>query len=257
MRKRGPLLLAGTCPACRSRRETEAPEGADGRPRLMSRGRCGINGCDGTISYRRQPRKPADPAEPPGPAPPAGGTPAMTTDQDQIPRYQPRHGKTAATPEEDRAAWAAQDSPGQPEDLTGPSTSAGQKPTGERSTPASIERLSKEGLSAAAEHAFRGIGEALNGVCAEDRPPYEEPDDIWIPTGDEAEGVGQPTGRLLARRLPDVPGGDASDAADIIALAIPLGIWLIRGLATWLPRLGRKHRKTVPGQVQAPETEAP
>jgi len=176
--------------------------------------------------------------------------------------YQPRHAATpaatAAHPEPgtgpgpaDKAAWTTEppQDPAASQDPGSQPTTGGQsrKEPG-RTRASSLDRMSREGLTEAAEHAFRGAGTALNGLCAED-----DDDDVWIPTDDETEGVADPTGRLLARRLPEVPGGDASDAADLVALAIPLGIWLIRGLAQWLPRLRR--RKVIPGQVVAPETE--
>jgi hypothetical protein len=115
-----------------------------------------------------------------------------------------------------------------------------------------LERMSRKGLEAAAEQAFRGAGEALNEVVAD---PADPADDVWIVSDDEADGVAEPTGRILARRLPEVPGGDANDAADLIALLIPLGIWALRGVAGTLRRVVARRRNTVPGQVIAPETE--
>lgn len=178
--------------------------------------------------------------------------------------YQPRHSATTTVPltarldpepvtrpgpdpdPADRAAWAAAspDSPDSPPPDS-PAPEAPRNRGGAAPTRASsLDRMSREGLTEAAGHAFRGAGEALNGLCAEN-----DDDDVWIPTDEEADGVAEPAGRLLARRLPEVPGGDASDAADLIALAIPLGIWAIRGLAAWLPRLRRG--KTIRGQVLA------
>lgn len=119
-----------------------------------------------------------------------------------------------------------------------------------------LGKLSQAGLAEAVKATFYGVGEGLNRLTAEDRTPYEDPDDIWIPTDEESEGVGEPTGRLLARRLPDLPNGDANDAADLIAALIPLGLWAFRNGAASLVRWARRRRANVPGQVVAPETEA-
>jgi len=51
-----PLQLAGTCPACGTRREIPAPPGGDGYPRLTCTQRCGNDGCTAKIRFRRQPR---------------------------------------------------------------------------------------------------------------------------------------------------------------------------------------------------------
>jgi|HubBroStandDraft_4_1064222.scaffolds.fasta_scaffold05267_12 hypothetical protein len=185
----------------------------------------------------------------------------MTT-QTQAPEYQGRHRTDQETAEPgtpapagttpaDQTAW---NTPRDPDPGPASSTTGGQTGSGSRSTRgSSLERMSREGLTDAAEHAFRGVGAALNEVCAEDRPAHLDPDEIWLPTDDEAEGVAEPTGRLLSRRLPEVPGGDANDAADLIALLIPLGIWAIRGLADLVPRL-RRSRKARIITVQAETT---
>lgn len=193
-------------------------------------------------TYAGRHRQPPDPDPDPGPA-------------EQPPGSPPPPGTTPA----DQAAWTTapdpgQDQPSQPDPATSP-TSGGRGGTGPARTRAStLERLSRDGLTDAAEHAFRGAGELLNTACAEDRPPEADPDDIWLPTDDEAEGVAEPAGRLLARRIPDPVDGDPNDIADLITLAIPLGIWAFRGLAEWVPRVLRRRRKTavIQGRAEAP-----
>lgn len=118
---------------------------------------------------------------------------------------------------------------------------------------ASLERMTKNGLTEAAGHAFAGVGKALNTICAEDRQPHQEPDEIWLPTDDERDGVAKPVGRILARKVPDLPGGKADDAGDLIAAAIPLGIWLVRGLSDLVPRHVGKHRR---GRQPSPDQAA-
>lgn len=193
---------------------------------------------------------------------------------DQASEYRARHRapETETTEPAETPGWASSPEPEwypqsqpQTEPLSGPETTAGPSETGTAPTRGStrgkaprLDRLTQSGLTEAARYGFMGIGEGLNGVCAEDRKPPQEPDDIWIPTEDEADGVARPAGRILARKLPEVPGGDANDAADLIALLIPLGIWAVRGIAQLLPRLARNRRQRSPvaeGQVVAPETE--
>lgn len=109
---------------------------------------------------------------------------------------------------------------------------------------ASLAKMQQRGLGKAAEMAFRGVGEALNEVMAEPRTIEQEPDTIWLATDAEAKGVGEPVGRIIARRIPDLPGDQATDAADLIAAAIPLGVWVVRGLAETVPRVRRARRLT-------------
>lgn len=139
---------------------------------------------------------------------------------------------------------------------------ATEEPQGRPSTPASppdgtppaggkLAKASERGLTKAAEMAFRGVGEALHDAMAEDRPAEQEPDEIWLATDAEAEGVAEPAGRIISRRVPDLPG-DQGDAADLIALAIPLGIWLIRGLVESAPRIMRARRaqRVIEGRLE-------
>jgi hypothetical protein len=106
-----------------------------------------------------------------------------------------------------------------------------------------LEKVTQRGIGEAAEHAFAGLGTALNGIVAEPRSPYDErgPDEVWLPTEDEKKGVGKPVGRLLARRVPDVDNAD--DIGDLIALAIPLGLWLVRGVSDTLPRVIKRRQE--------------
>lgn len=120
----------------------------------------------------------------------------------------------------------------------------------------SLSKMSEKGLEKAAGYAFAGIGDGLNGLAAEERAPHEDPDDIWLATAEEIDGVGQPVGRILARKLPELPDGQADDAADLISAAIPFGIWLVRGLSQQLPRMvaDRRRRREL-AAAQAPATE--
>lgn len=102
--------------------------------------------------------------------------------------------------------------------------------------------MTQRGIGEAAEHAFRGLGAGLNTLVAESRSDLDPrgPDDVWLPTEDEAKGVGKPVGRMLARRVPDVENAD--DLGDLIALAIPVGIWLVRGVGQTIPRVLKRRQ---------------
>lgn len=126
------------------------------------------------------------------------------------------------------------------------------------SSPSSIERLTRRGLTEAAESGFRGLGDAMNGATAAD-----EQDDVWLVYDSEATNFSKAAGRMLARRMPDALGENAADASDLIAVAVSAGVWLIRNLAEWLPR-GRgnlfprakgRHR-VVQGDVVDPDAAA-
>lgn len=116
-----------------------------------------------------------------------------------------------------------------------------------RVSTSAVDKVTAGGLAEAMAAIFKGAGTVLNKLTARD-----DDDRIWLATDDEAAAVGEPLGRILARRVPDLPGEGASDLADGIAAAIPAGIWAIKGLAEWLPRV-RKKRRAVPGQVTAPD----
>lgn len=130
----------------------------------------------------------------------------------------------------------------------------GEDPAGETTTTSrtrratSLGRLSQDGLEKAATTVFHGIGEALNGIAAED-----DEDDVFLPTGEEAGGVGEAAARLMARRIPDLPGkgADASDIADVIAIVVHLGVYAARSLATWLPRRGRRKKQALKAPPEA------
>ena len=112
-----------------------------------------------------------------------------------------------------------------------------------------LSRITRDGLADAIGAAFYGIGAGLNAATA-----LDDDDTVWLPTDDEVEGVGQPGARLVGRRIPDLPGDQASDIGDLVALMIPVAVWAARGLATWLPRVAKK-RKSGPAQVAAPNLE--
>lgn len=167
-------------------------------------------------------------------------------------------------PEEDLAplpspGWAEVTSPPGPgnPDLAPPGEDAGpgagasgSQPGGSTrgSTPSpSVAKITASGLGEAMTQIFRGIGEALNHWTAQ-----SDDDDLWLPTDAEAKGVGEPVGRIIARRVPELPPGDASDLADGITAAIPAVSYVIKNTVTWLGRR-RKKRKTIPGQVTAPD----
>lgn len=141
----------------------------------------------------------------------------------------------------------AQESPVNGEPGPGPGDS-GKGPT--RGSTA-LSRITREGLSDAIGAAFYGLGHGLNSATSEG-----DDDDIWLPTDDEVEGVGQPGARLVGRRIPDLPGDQASDIGDLVSLMIPLAVWGVRGLATWLPRVAKKRRgNVVQGSVVAPQPD--
>jgi hypothetical protein len=110
----------------------------------------------------------------------------------------------------------------------------------------STARITAGGLGEAMTAIFRGVGEALNHWTA-----LGDDDPIWLPTDAEAKGVGEPLGRIIARRVPDLPAGDASDLADGITAAIPALTYAVKNAAAWMGR--RRKRKIVPGQVLAPD----
>lgn len=120
------------------------------------------------------------------------------------------------------------------------------------STPGSTRKLGAalvgaDDIGVAVSSVVSGIGETLNHLTAVDPS-----DDIWLATNQEAKGIGKPIGRILARRVPDLPVGDGADLADLISASIPAALYLVRNLATWLPRI-RKRRKPRDGAVRAPD----
>jgi hypothetical protein len=94
-------------------------------------------------------------------------------------------------------------------------------------------------FGAAAGGAFVAVGGVLNARFA-----AHEDDDVWIPTEQERDQVGQPLGRIMARHAP-LPGGEqnATDIADGIAIAIGLVQYALRNL-------GKRARRTQPPPPQ-------
>ena len=140
---------------------------------------------------------------------------------------------------------------GEPADSSQDGTAAASaSPRSTRASTSAAVRLAADTIGEAIADIVRGAGETLNKVTAQN-----DDDDIWLATDKEATAIGDPVGRIIARRLPDLPGGQASDVGDLISAAIPLALYGVRNLARWLPRV-RLRRKTVPGQVVAPNMGA-
>lgn len=136
-------------------------------------------------------------------------------------------------------------------DQAGAGQDASAKPASTSTTGStSAGALSKKALGEACAQIFRGVGEMLNHTTRQ-----HPEDDIWLPGDDEAKQVGNPAGRIIARRIPDLPDSEATDVADLISMGIPLAIYAVRNLAKWLPRARRP--KQPKGIVVAPATEGP
>jgi hypothetical protein len=129
---------------------------------------------------------------------------------------------------------------------SGPDASRPGSTRGSTPKPLSTAKITAGGLGDAMTAIFRGVGQALNHWTA-----LSDEDDIWLPTDAEAKGVGEPLGRIIARRVPDLPAGEASDLADGITAAIPLLTYGVKNAVAWLGR--RRKRKVVPRQVVAPD----
>lgn len=125
-----------------------------------------------------------------------------------------------------------EDGPATP--TTGPSNGAEPGSPAARtpgSSPSALEKMTRAGLTEAAETGFRGVGDAMNAAAAAD-----DEDDVWLTRDAEARSFGKAAGRMLARRMPDTLGDNAADASDLLAVVVAVGVWAIRNLAEWLPR---------------------
>ncbi|MDB4872786.1 MAG: hypothetical protein JWP34_4531 [Massilia sp.] len=107
-------------------------------------------------------------------------------------------------------------------------------------------------LDASARKAFAataaGVVEALGGLLnAKFSDPEDPTDDVWIPTDQESDQIGQPLGRILARHTP-LPGGEehATDVADGIAIAIGAVMYGLRNLGKLGKRARRKRGQASP-----------
>jgi hypothetical protein len=112
--------------------------------------------------------------------------------------------------------------------------------------PKLVDTAAAEAFGKAAGGAFVAVGGVLNAKFG-----AHEDDDVWIPTEQERDQVGQPLGRIMARHAP-LPGGEqnATDIADGIAIAIGLVQYALRNI-------GKRARRTQPPPPQQIPADTP
>lgn len=117
--------------------------------------------------------------------------------------------------------------------------------SGEAHTPGSVTRpaLDKSAVKAFGE-AGVGFVTAAGGLLNSSLKLNDD-DDTWIPTEKEADQIGRPLGRIVARHTP-LPGGEenATDVVDGIAIAIGLVMYGLRNIG----KRARLRKKTPPPQ---------
>jgi hypothetical protein len=184
------------------------------------------------------------------------------TDQPADDLQQPPAGQDSpgAQPPAELPGWAPQPEPApgprNPDQIPDGEAAAAATPTAAadsssspESTSPALDKLSARGLTQAASAGFKGLGEGLHALSRDEG-------DLWLVADDEAQAVGEPLGRLLARRVPDLPaGGEASDVADGIAAAIPAAIWLFRNGIRQLAALRDRKRKPTAAAAAQPAAQ--
>lgn len=101
--------------------------------------------------------------------------------------------------------------------------------------------LAARGRAAAfAKLAAAGIA-ALSAVL-NDRLAVDEEDETWLADEEDMDAIGQPAGRLIARKLPLPEGTDTSDLADAIEIAIGAAGYVAKNTREWIRGLREKRR---------------
>ena len=118
--------------------------------------------------------------------------------------------------------------------------------------PAALFRGRVKTFTKLAETAFKAVSGLLNRFAAVDVE-----DRSFLPDDDDLHTVPPPIGRLAARHieLPIEPE-KMTDAEDMIAAAIAVGAWGIKGIVDALDARRAARRATAPGTVVAPSDEA-
>lgn len=118
--------------------------------------------------------------------------------------------------------------------------------------PAVLFRGRAKTFTKLAETGFKAVSGLLNRFAAVDVE-----DQSFLPDDDDLKMVPPPIGRLAARHVElPVDAEGMSDAEDMIAAAIALGAWGIKGIVDALDARRAARRATAPGTVVAPSDEA-
>ena len=113
--------------------------------------------------------------------------------------------------------------------------------------------LSKAAIRDAARHVVIGVGETLHEALARDE--VDQQVGLWLTTEGDAENIGDPLARIVARRDPLGAAGNP-DVADALAAAVGLAVFGYRQLRLWnaarrIRRAGRIAEETAAAGAEA------
>lgn len=91
---------------------------------------------------------------------------------------------------------------------------------------------------------------AVSGLLNE-RLALDEEDETWLADEHDTKAIGDPAGRLVARKMPLPEGTDTTDLADVIEIAIGAGGYLLKNLMARASELRERRRMLREGAAAA------
>lgn len=84
---------------------------------------------------------------------------------------------------------------------------------------------------------------AVSGLLNE-RLAVDDEDETWLADDEDMKAMGEPAGRLIARKLPLPEGTDTTDLADAIEIAIGAAGYAAKNTVAWVRSIRERRRAT-------------